>query len=394
MRTGLWKTIWSANWHRKGTSVLMVLSAGLIVLAVLLLGGLTARQERELEALIRDTKIHCVMTDSRGTGSDNLNMISAYVDNLLGYRHERGCYLDEYVTDVQALSVQSLMNPYGCELRRITAFGADERLSRLEGAQIQLYDGWDESVFLSGEGVCLLPETLFVTCGDSIREDETGAKWISIASENRIKQVRIIGSFTAGNQGAIYVPFGFTWQEGISESTLVRSCSFTIRDNTRLEEAKQALYQYYCKPSVANGPDAAPYGVLVQDQTYLESLTRLEGSLSTLRRLIPVLGVLGCCISLIATYVTTRSRRKEFAVMRCLGMSRWQIFRIVFSEQTVLALLGGGMGIGIGWMAEGVPEAGALGKAGLVIAVFLMGAGFAVLRVTNVNVMKLMKVED
>lgn len=100
MRTGLWKTIWSANWHRKGTSVLMVLSAGLIVLAVLLLGGLTARQERELEALIRDTKIHCVMTDSRGTGSDNLNMISAYVDNLLGYRHERGCYLDEYVTDV------------------------------------------------------------------------------------------------------------------------------------------------------------------------------------------------------------------------------------------------------------------------------------------------------
>lgn len=394
MHSGLWNTIWSANWHQKSRSMLMIFSAGLIVLAVLLLGGLTDRQERELDALIQDTKIRCVMTDPRGTGSDNLNMISAYVDNLLGNRHDRGCYLDEYVTDVQALSIQSLIRPYGCELRQITAFGADECLSHLERAQIQLYNGWEESTFLSGDGVCLLPETLFLTCADSIQEDETGVKWISIANENSIKQVQIIGSFTGGNQSAIYVPFGFTWQEGISESTLVRACSFTIRDNTRLEEAKQQLYQYFCKPSVANGPDAAPYGVLVQDQTYLESLTRLEGSLSTLRRLIPVLGVLGCCISLIATYVTTRSRRKEFAVMRCLGMSRWQIFRIVFSEQTVLALLGGSAGIGIGWMVEGVPELGALVKAGLVIVVFLIGAAMATIRVTSVNVMKLMKVED
>lgn len=45
-------------------------------------------------------------------------------------------------------------------------------------------------------------------------------------------------------------------------------------------------------------------------------------------------------------------------------------------------------------MVEGVPELGAFAKAILVVAVFLIGAAIATIRVTSVNVMKLMKVED
>ena len=80
--------------------------------------------------------------------------------------------------------------------------------------------------------------------------------------------------------------------------------------------------------------------------------------------------------------------------MRCLGMNQRKIFAIVFFEQTVLTLLGGGIGIGIGWIMDGITEPGALAKAALVIAVFLIGAAIATIRVTSVNVMKLMKVED
>ena len=60
----------------------------------------------------------------------------------------------------------------------------------------------------------------------------------------------------------------------------------------------------------------------------------------------------------------------------------------------MLAILGGGMGIGAGWLLDAVLESGALVKAALVIAVFLVGAAIAAIRVTSVNVMKLMKVED
>ena len=110
--------------------------------------------------------------------------------------------------------------------------------------------------------------------------------------------------------------------------------------------------------------------------------------------LLPVLMILVGCIGFFASYMTTRSRQKEFAVMRCLGMNQQKIFAIVFFEQTVLAMLGGGAGIGIGWGMDGVMESGALAKGGMVITVFLIGAAIATIRVTSVNVMKLMKVED
>ena len=57
-------------------------------------------------------------------------------------------------------------------------------------------------------------------------------------------------------------------------------------------------------------------------------------------------------------------------------------------------IFGGGMGIGAGWLLDAVLESGAMVKAALVIAVFLVGAAIAAIRVTSVNVMKLMKVED
>lgn len=136
------------------------------------------------------------------------------------------------------------------------------------------------------------------------------------------------------------------------------------------------------------------YGLIVNDESYLATLDEIHSNISMLRILLPVLMILVGCIGFFASYMTTRSRQKEFGVMRCLGMNQRKIFSIVFFEQTVLALLGGGIGIGIGWIMDGIIEPGALAKAGLVIAVFLIGAAIATIRVTSVNVMKLMKVED
>mgnify|MGYP003471707640 CR=1 FL=1 len=119
-----------------------------------------------------------------------------------------------------------------------------------------------------------------------------------------------------------------------------------------------------------------------------------KGSNALAAKLLPLMLVLMGCIGFFASYMTTRSRRKEFAVMRCLGMNQRKIFAIVFFEQAVLAILGGGIGIGAGWLLDAVLESGAMVKAALVIAVFLVGAAIAAIRVTSVNVMKLMKVED
>ena len=107
-----------------------------------------------------------------------------------------------------------------------------------------------------------------------------------------------------------------------------------------------------------------------------------------------LLMVLTCGIGFFSGYLATRGRRKEFAVMRCLGMKPRKIFAIVFEEQAILALLGGVAGLTLGIVLEGGVTSTALAKAGILTAVFLIGAAIAVLHVTRVNTMELMKVED
>lgn len=59
-----------------------------------------------------------------------------------------------------------------------------------------------------------------------------------------------------------------------------------------------------------------------------------------------------------------------------------------------MALLGGVAGLTLGIVLEGGVTSTALAKAGILTAVFLIGAAIAVLHVTWVNTMELMKVED
>lgn len=80
--------------------------------------------------------------------------------------------------------------------------------------------------------------------------------------------------------------------------------------------------------------------------------------------------------------------------MRCLGMRQSKIFWLVMAELTVLALAGSVAGIAGGILLEGTLRTSALLSALLMTGIFLLGSVVATLRITSINVMKLMKVED
>ena len=134
-------------WRRRGASLLLIAVAALGVFASTALHSLSARQEAAMAELERNARIQCVVTTAQGKNSNNLKMISVLVDMLLGARHERGCYLDEYVRDVRALASAPLDIPAETELRRILSFDSDASLSAVEGASIRLAEGWEESGF-------------------------------------------------------------------------------------------------------------------------------------------------------------------------------------------------------------------------------------------------------
>lgn len=364
--------------HQKWRTLLMIFSSGMIVFAVCMLSGLVQRQEVKLAELIRDTRIHCVVTDSKGTNSENLGMLSFYVDMLTGRRHERGCYLDEVVTDVRALASQKLDSPEEHDLRRILTLDSDPLLA--SGVQVRFFDGFDETVLRSEADVCLVPEHM--------EPEERGTLTVALGT-NR-KNLKIVGTVSDSSMDSIWVPFYFKWVDDLSSAFPVQSCSFTIRDNTRLEQTKEDIFTWFSRPSVSNGADAEPFGVLVQDQTYRESLHKLESSLEQLRLLLPLLAVLGVMISFLTTYAMTRGRQKEFAVMRCLGLRKKTIFVMVLWEQLILILIGGSIGICFGLLGASIQAARICG----VLLLYLLGTATAAMGITRINVMKLMKTED
>lgn len=374
----------TALFRRPAASLLLVAVAAACAFSAMVLQNLTLRQERALRCTIENTTISCTVTDAKGTDSGNLQMFSAFVEMLMGKRRVRGCYLDDYVENVRAKAETALEKPTGATLRRILSVDSDPALSRAEGVDVQFFDGWTEEVLRGREQVCLVPSDILT---------EERAVTVS-ADTDETARLKIIGTVTNGPADVIYCPYFMPWSEGISVAFLTDSCSFDILDNRTLEESKAYIYEWFVQPKLSNQADGMTFGVLVHDETYQRSIAELQANLSVLRLLLPLLLVICGCIGFFASFLATRGRTREFAVMRCLGMRRSKIFGLVTAELAVLALAGSLLGVIGGILTEGEIQASALRNAALMAGIFLLGSAVAALRITNINVMKLMKAED
>lgn len=373
--------------RRRTAAVLLVLTVVIGVCAAMILQGLTVRQETELLRIKEETVISCRLTDVNGGRQEGLGLADVVLATLLGRRDPHGARLEEIVKNVRAMAEIPTRVPENTAVACITALGADPALTPEEGGVVTFYDGWNESILLSDKRVCIVPE-------GTRTERKGGVETLRVISEVFDTNLQVIGTYTGGS-GKIYTPFYSRWDDEISVARHAQSCSFDIRDNFRLEEAKERLYEfrYFVEPSIYNDFDGTKYGLIVQDDTYQAAVGQIEDNLRTLHILLPVLLGLFCLLGFFVSSLSTRGRKREFAVMRCLGMKRGAIFALVFSEQLVLAVPAALAGLVIGAIVGGL-HLRALADALLLLVLFLAGTAISILFITNINVMRLMKTEE
>lgn len=380
----------AALWRRKGASLLLLLLSALGVFSAALLQNLALRQQESMTEMIKNTLIRCIVTDANGVLSDNLAMPASYVDRLLGGWHDRGCYLDEAVKNVRAKSAMPLNSPRDVTLCRILSLASDSAFDEVSGAQAVFFDGWSEDALAGTERVYLLPEFML----PQARTDGDGSLWLDVSAAEVNTSLRVIGTVSGQTGGTVWCPLYIQLRDGISESFRIDRCSFDIRDNARLEENKKIFYDTFVSPKLANTSGETKFGVFINDEEFTGSVWEFESNLKTLRLLSPILLVLFAGVGFLAAYLTTRGRKREFAVMRCIGCKQLGITLQVFLEQLFLALVGAALGVSIALLIEGGYPLSALTRAGTLLGLFLFGAAAACLVVTRVNVMKLMKTED
>lgn len=375
--------------RRKTGSIILVAVMLIATLACIILHGLQARQVAAIADMQDNTQIRCTVTNAQGSGLDNLEVGSFFMDMLTGLRHSRDCYLDEYVKDVQATAWEKLSWPAGAELHRIYTVDSDPSLQAINGGKVEFYEGWSEECLKENAPVCLVTPDLLTEA------QSDGKTFITVVRENDSEtDLEVIGTVTGSISNRIYCPFYTDLLNGKSEAFQLASCSFTIRDNHILTETKQALYEYFDHPSPSQTNQFTTAGLLVHDEIYLQSLKELQDNLVMLRVILPVLILITGCVGFLSSYLSNRRRKKELAVMRCIGIKRRGVFWQVFLEQGLLAVCGCGVGLLLGLVLGEALSTGALGLIAILLAIDLLGAAVAALQISSVNVMELMKVEE
>lgn len=371
--------------RRRATALLLVLTVAVGTCAAVVLQGLMRRQEEERLRVCEETVITCAVTDVNGGRRDSLGLPDTVLARLLGRNDPEDNRFPEVIENVRAITEFPIDLPEESLVRGIVSVASDPALTADEGGSVTFYDGWDESALLTDQRLCLIPEGLQTELRD-------GTEVVHVVSEAFDTDLQVIGTYRGGG-GYLYCPFYIRWRDDETSLRFAKNCSFDIRDNFRLEETKQRLFGYFVEASVDREFDGTRYGVVVQDDLYLATLKHIAENLRTLRVLLPVLLALFCALGFFVSSLSARGRKREFAVMRCLGMKRGRMVFLIFSEQLLLAIPSGVVGFLCGAAIGGLQWKSVWNAAALLV-LFLAGSAVSALCVTKVSVMKLMRSEE
>lgn len=382
------KLVFKTLKRRANVTVIFIAVVFVGIISSCALQMILARQTAAREDLIVNTDISCLVLDSKGMNQNNLGMTSDLVKRLI-FEDENGLELYKYVKKLNAKAKLSVSAPSDVSFVRIYSLNSDEALSDLNGARVEFYDGWSEDALTTNEQVCIVPHDYET----EINSDGVEVVNILTYRVNEPKELKVIGK-SFGVSDVIYVPLFMKMNaENNNEIVIIQSCSFAIKDNLQLDEAKTQLFKEFVRPDPLNINNGYDFGLVVRDEIYKKTLLEIDKNISMMEFIIPIILILMGIIGFMTSFLTTKMKRKEFAVMRCLGMKRNKVFGIVFKEQLFSVVIGAIPSAIIGYLFCGNIMT-VLISVFTVAGIFLLGATISTMQATSVNVMQLMKTED
>jgi len=118
----------------------------------------------------------------------------------------------------------------------------------------------------------------------------------------------------------------------------VNSATFLIKNTQELSDFRDYLEDNdYSQIGTINRNRLA---VVIEDKALMDAIESIDQHLAFMNIIRPVMLALSTVIGFILSYLLTRNRLHEFAVMRSLGTKRFHVYAAFFLEQLILFLLG------------------------------------------------------
>ena len=287
--------------------------------------------------------------------------------------------LVEYVKDLQVKMSHAIKtvngNKYGggkssSMLIGMTSSSCDKRLLPEYGCEITWYEGYDESIFLGDEPVCLIPESKaevrYYDKGNgeadlyfnyTMTTVKDGVMTVVKSGEYECT-LKIVGTYTAGDELSIYCPFPIIEQvyEGLGREQRIDSLSATIADNRRLEEFREKANMFFMDPSQKD--EEVPWGIFlinrsteykndfyryaidINDEIWAELSAILEDSIKFNRTVTLIVVALSAVSGFLVGFLMIRRRKREIMLMRMVGESTARVYVGFALEQMICIILG------------------------------------------------------
>ena len=154
--------------------------------------------------------------------------------------------------------------------------------------------------------------------------------------------LEIIGTHSAPGGADVILPVNFlrTEAETAGVSFLYDSCSALVDDSTHLKDFKAEMQKYFMdiNPS-AEDPNAGD-ALSVEDELFVKTASRLRQNIALFQSMLVPFFALIIGLVVLTTFLTMRSTRRDMAIARSLGVSKWRCAAPNFISTVLMDMFG------------------------------------------------------
>ena len=330
----------------RGRSVLVLCIAALLAACMAFYVGNIGVNKAALQSLSDSVPVTVRITSRNGAKTAGLNIETKPFDHLT----EAGVH-DVRCTAVAAGAFSPEVRAQEMFLGGDTIVRAGNSLEALELSADNLHfaDG-QSAAFLSGDSAqCVIGEDYAERTGlhpgdtlsleiYTVRQSMNGTIYQMIGDA----ALEIIGTHSAPGGADVILPVNFlrTEAETAGVSFLYDSCSALVDDRTHLKDFKAEMQKYFVdiNPS-AEDPNAGD-ALSVEDELFVKTASRLRQNIALFQSMLVPFFALIIGLVVLTTFLTMRSTRRDMAIARSLGVSKWRCAAPNFISTVLLDMLG------------------------------------------------------
>lgn len=330
----------------RGRSVPVLCIAALLAACMAFYVGNIGVNKAALQSLSDSVPVTVRITSRNGAKTAGLNIEAKPFDHLT----EAGVH-DVRCTAVAAGAFSPGVRAQEMFLGGDTIVRAGNSLEALELSADNLHfaDG-QNAAFLSGDSAqCVIGEDYAERTGlhpgdtlsleiYTVRQSMNGTIYQMIGNV----VLEIIGTHSAPGGADVILPVNFlrTEAETAGVSFLYDSCSALVDDSTHLKNFKAEMQKYFMdiNPS-AEDPNAGD-ALSVEDELFVKTASRLRQNIALFQSMLVPFFALIIGLVVLTTFLTMRSTRRDMAIARSLGVSKWRCAAPNFISTVLLDMLG------------------------------------------------------